>query len=563
MENQPKFTNETPELSTEQCNSMRLTCAWTPEDTEFYFDSMIDVQAFDATEEHSLNEVTVSEAEAFDATEEHSSTEATVSEATVSEVTAFNKQYRVNYNEEQLKKFKKYMDHYGLETNDAIIYIQSCHGCDEQIHTFAGEYCSGGCFYHVEELGLPCFRGENCLICNHQMVASSVASSVASLFIDLESGLYVADAGLSMPELKRSSKKPVLEDISITTDYLKEIDDFYKTIFNDGRGYIYCIEGEKDYTRGQVPDNFRIQNWINLKAYSAKTNMSCSDAMHYINNCHCCGEYMNMAGNIYCSTECKTAIEKDNYCCYNNVRNKKNINMPRDCLICLNAGRARSNTIPPFVERVNRFCYLAGYSEDNKYKYGVETFRIAEADAEKYNITLLDAFLGVIGVDCNHSLSPTDCDEYTCNYENCVARPFYGPTSEMIDNLSTSDMADLTQYAYDHGVELTRAFQDQHVCRTCKKDVEPQTFGPSHQFCSARCEVIYDTRPFNDSCSRCEGRNQNCNECDGDVFRLCREIIKREKDLKTPFISTINALQDLQVYNQLDDTLIDLVEYLC
>jgi hypothetical protein len=92
MENQPKFTNETPELSLEQCNSMRLTCAWTPEDTEFYFDSMIDVQAFDATEEHSLNEVTVSEAEAFDAT---------VSEAFVSEVSAFNKQYRVNYNEEQ------------------------------------------------------------------------------------------------------------------------------------------------------------------------------------------------------------------------------------------------------------------------------------------------------------------------------------------------------------------------------------------------------------------------------------------------------------------------------
>jgi hypothetical protein len=365
-----------------------------------------------------------------------------------------------------------------------------------------------------------------------------------------------------MPELKSSSKKPVLEDISIITDYLKEIDDFYKTIFHDGRGYIECIEGEKDYTRGRVPDDFRIQNWINLKAYSAKSKISCSDAMHYIDNCHCCGEYMNMSGNLYCSTECEIAIEDDNYCCYNNVRNRKFINMPRDCLICLNAGRARSKTIPPFVERVNRFCYLAGYSEHGKYKYGVETFRIAETEAAKYNITLLDAFLGVIGVDCNHPLSPTDCPDYNCTYENCVARPFYGPTSEMINNLSASDMVDLTQYVYDHGVELTRAFQDQHVCRTCKNDVEPQTFGPSHQFCSARCEVIYDTRPFHDSCLRCEGRNQNCNECDGDVFRLCREITKREKALKTPFISTINALQDLQVYNHLDDTLIDLVEYL-
>jgi hypothetical protein len=202
---------------------------------------------------------------------------------------------------------------------------------------------------------------------------------------------------------------------------------------------------------------------------------------------------------------------------------------------------------------------LAGYQEHDKYKYGVETFRFAEADAEKYNITILDAFLGVIGVECNH---PLDCPDYNCTYENCIARPFCGSTSELIDNLSASDIADLTQYAYDHGVELTRAFQYQHVCRTCKNDVVPQTFGPSHQFCSARCEVIYDTRPFNDSCSRCEGRNQNCYECDGDVFRLYREITKREKALKTPFISTINALQDLQVYNQLDDTLIDLVEYL-
>jgi len=532
MENQPKFTNETPELSTEQCNRMRLTCAWTPEETLFDFDSMIDVEAFDATEEHS---------------------------SVVSEVVAFNQQFGVNYAEEQLKKFKKYMEHYGLETNDAIIYIQSCHGCDEQIHTFAGEYCSSGCFHRVEELGLPCFRGDNCLICNRHTVAS-----LESSFVDLECGLHgaVADASLSMPELKSSSKKPVLEDISITTDYLKEIDDFYKTIFRNGRGYIECIEGEKDYTRGQAPDLFRIQNWMNLKAYSTRSNISCSDAMHYIDNCHCCGEYMKMTGKLYCSAECETAIEKDNYCCYNNVINKKYINMPRECLICLNAGRARSKTIPPFVERVNRFCYLAGYSgrpEHDKYKYGVETFRIAETDAEKYNIALLDAFLGVIGVECNH---PLDCPDYNCTYENCVARPFYGSTSELIDNLSASDMADLTQYAYDHGVELTRAFQDQHVCRSCTNDVVPQTFGPSHQFCSARCEVIYDTRPFNDDCSRCGGRNQNCYECDGDVFRLYREIAKRENALKTPFISTINALQDLQIYNQLDDTLIDLVEYL-
>lgn len=287
--------------------------------------------------------------------------------------------------------------------------------------------------------------------------------------------------------------------------------------------------------------------------------------MYYINNCHCCGEYMDKTGYLYCSVECEIAIEDDNYCCYNNTVNKKNINVPEECLICFNAGRARSDTIPPVVERVNRFYYLTGYdgtSAHERYRYGISTFRKAEDYSIKHKISLLESFLLLIDIDCYHPTSYAERNNYKCTYQNCVYRKFRGPIRELIDNLSSDDLADLTQYAEDHGIYLEVAFQDQHVCRTCKNDVVPQTFGPSHQFCSARCEVIYDTRPFNDSCSTCEGRNKNCPMCNGDVYYLCREIAKKEKKVNTPVLGALNALQDLKVYNQLDDTLRDFVEYI-
>jgi hypothetical protein len=497
------------------------------------------------------------------------------------EVANFNKKYGVNYTKEQLFKLQIYMNHYELEPEVAMLYIKTCHSCNDPMETFADEYCRGGCHTRVEELGFPCFRGTSCLICFKKSDASDVTGDLVAVTGDLVAGNLVADdlvaddlvaglvagldTGLSMPDLKSSCKKPVLEDISITTDYLKEIDDFYKTYYDGLDRDNECIEGENDYASGKTTDELRIQNWRMLKAYSASNKISCYEARYYFNHCHCCGQYMNRSGYLYCSIECKNIIETDNYCCYNNVINKKYISLPKDCLICLNAGRARSKTISPFVERVNQFYYLTGYdgfSIYDKYKYGVKTFKKAEAHAAKHNISLLNAFLAHIGKVCEHPKSYAHYNSYKCTYANCVARKFRSSADKTIDKLSTSDLNDLTQYAYDYGVELERAFQEQHVCRTCKNDVVPQTFGPKHQFCSAKCEVIYDLTPFNDSCSTCEGRNKNCRMCDGEVYYLCMEIAKKEKELKTPVLSTIHALQDLLVCNQLDNNLIDLVEFM-
>lgn len=84
-----------------------------------------------------------------------------------SEADEFNALYGTHYTQENLEKFTNYREHYGLEVEDAIDYIQTCHCCNEQLDIFAGEYCSGGCHNHVEELELPCFRGTDCLICNN------------------------------------------------------------------------------------------------------------------------------------------------------------------------------------------------------------------------------------------------------------------------------------------------------------------------------------------------------------------------------------------------------------
>jgi len=82
------------------------------------------------------------------------------------ELPAFNEAQGTQFNQNQLVKFNEYKDHYGLSIDEAFEYIQSCHCCDDPLESFAGEYCCGSCFYHVEELGMPCFRGDDCLICN-------------------------------------------------------------------------------------------------------------------------------------------------------------------------------------------------------------------------------------------------------------------------------------------------------------------------------------------------------------------------------------------------------------
>ena len=84
----------------------------------------------------------------------------------IDELTVFNQTQGTEFCVHDLRKFNYYKDHYGLGTEDAFDYIQTCHTCDTQLETFAGEYCGFTCFNKVEELDEPCFRGADCLICH-------------------------------------------------------------------------------------------------------------------------------------------------------------------------------------------------------------------------------------------------------------------------------------------------------------------------------------------------------------------------------------------------------------
>ena len=133
-------TTETSDLSSEFCNSLRLICEFKQEDdtvSQFNFDELIVDEENEPIQVEDFNEVK-----------------------------DFNEVYGTCYNEEDLRKFNAYKDHYGLQIEYAFTYIQSCHNCGFDLNTFAGEYCSGGCHNHVEELGMPCFRGAECLICS-------------------------------------------------------------------------------------------------------------------------------------------------------------------------------------------------------------------------------------------------------------------------------------------------------------------------------------------------------------------------------------------------------------
>jgi hypothetical protein len=369
---------------------------------------------------------------------------------------------------------------------------------------------------------------------------------------------------------------------------LEEINDFYAKYFGGQHVYAF-IEG--DISR-PYPDDFRISQWQALKEYSAKTGMNEYEARLYVDNCHCCGESLDIGalGQLYCSLECSVAIERDGYCCYFN-------DCSPSCLVCTRTMRVRTTAIAPIVKRIKTFYYLCNFN--NKYdviRYGVNTFRLAEARSLRHHITLQEAALSIINqrpiskTDVHeHPLVPytfieraiceqcqnrfanliCECKEcqhvvcFDCHYANVYnecGENLRTTTYDVYSHLSQDDLTDLTQYADDYGVSMDYAFNEQNRCHQCEIEIVPQTFGPSHQFCSARCDALYELKPFSEYCGRCNGCNPNCQWCDGEIYKL---HLKKERGIRMnePILAAIQSLKHLMVYNQLDDCLFDLVEY--
>ena len=301
-----------------------------------------------------------------------------------------------------------------------------------------------------------------------------------------------------------------------------EIANFYKTY----NGYCHFIEGDNHFGDSE---GLRRKNWELMKEYAANANISVFDAIdrNYVYYCHCCGqdlEYAYSKGEMYCSYECECAIEIEGYKC--NFY---------DCLMCQNIRTDK----PPFLEQINKFYYLTGCGGKpyNMSGNGVFRYRRIEEKAERYNMTMQEAR----------------------SYCNTARMPDKRPM-EHLPELSKYDQLNLETYANDYGVTLAEAYKAQHKCQYCSVAIVPNIIVPGHQFCSLWCEVCYDVNPKHNHCDYCDGEFDNCPACKGEVYYL-KQVVMKEEELNT-VIASACAFEELNIYNQVYDSLFDLSEYL-
>jgi hypothetical protein len=245
------------------------------------------------------------------------------------EADKFNAYYGTHYTQENLEKFNDYQFHYNLEIEDAIEYIKTCHGCNEQLDIFAGEYCSGGCHNHVEELGLPCFRGADCAICNNQSLCRCCGVDKWDFEspANWPSPIYCSENCISVGNFQNDTTIPV-------PDFLQEV-----IQFNEECETAYCQYSFKK-----------------LKLYAEQMNIPTTDAVYYGQQCHCCGYFNRQrtaeAFQPYCSERCRAAIEDDGDLCYR-------MDHREPCLICDNSGRKYDeySVAPNFIKPIKNKCY--------------------------------------------------------------------------------------------------------------------------------------------------------------------------------------------------------------
>lgn len=384
--------------------------------------------------------------------------------------------------------------------------------------------------------------------------------------------------------------------MSLTEVLLKEIRSFYTECYGTFANMCKC-----QFIESSQYEPTRIQNWKLLKAFAAKANVTTVDAIkhNYAYYCHCCGQDMNVAdmkGQMYCSSDCEYAIETEKHACYFH-----------NCLMC----KEDREATPPFLDRIKRFCHLSDLNETHIKKggFGIWSFRKLEDAAARENITLQDALVlqntGRLTSSCGravtlskHCLAPisedscaecmecrrTDADlictscemgfdcQYSicfkCHYSTCVqhfaANDEVNSVALQIEKLSSENKSELTEYAYDYGVTLEEAFEKQQYCHTCTNYVVALTYGPGHQFCSARCEVKHEMKPLDVRCPRCSGEREDCPLCDGEVYYFNQEVSKREREMEArgPILAIAMVYKELLVYNEIFASLIDLTDYL-
>ena len=258
------------------------------------------------------------------------------------QVVAFNQMYHTSYTLEQYQKFTKYKEHYGLKTEDAFEYIQSCHSCDTQLDTFAGEYCCGGCHNFIENLEMTCFRGIDCLICNRAtrcngddtpidyVTCQTCGSEEDELYsYRYKSTVYCNKCAMDVCGvlITKPEQKFHVDEPTVTCDHCGfEEGSYYINYYNSNA---YCNSCSYDILQGfnQVKEDdhpfnlYSQEEKISLILYARKNDLMIEEAIEYQTHCHNCGKYVENAVfdsdfHQYCNKRCYEYCEEYRYPCY-------------------------------------------------------------------------------------------------------------------------------------------------------------------------------------------------------------------------------------------------------
>ena len=126
----------------------------------------------------------------------------------------------------------------------------------------------------------------------------------------------------------------------------------------------------------------------------------------------------------------------------------------------------------------------------------------------------------------------------------------------LLHNYTAEEQHELVLYANEYNLTIEESIEYQTQCHACSKEL-PSIFAQidheNHRYCSKWC--FESSEEYYIPCFRKDG----CLVCNTWYIHEFRENPDRYRVI--PVLSAIDALKELYIYNQLDDSLIDLVEY--
>lgn len=225
---------------------------------------------------------------------------------------------------------------------------------------------------------------------------------------------------------------------------------------------------------------------------------------------------------------------------------------------------------------------LYKFNKINNIKYNENQYTIFINFKKKYDFTVDEAFYYIQACHCCGEQILNVGDEFcsdNCeqNFRNGHTKCIYKQgdfmckmciyndnkeaeeAEEALVEYSEEEVAALSKYAEKHNLTIKEAIDYQTHCHCCGKEVTNPVFDEeNHQYCKKKCFEYCE-----DYCYECS-RGKECKVCEIWQYHAQRDSITAydvQLDKSEPILATIDAFQELNVYNQLYECLGDMTEY--